>query len=162
MFMENPERFEYLSSAELATLRKRRQPLLVVLLAVAVVTPFVFAVGAILSGSWLYMTLIFLVDLALIFLFLRGSIRKFLSLNNDIREGKKKTIVDRIESQRQDIRQGGDSDNPRMVYTYLIKVKDKELEVSETQYYQCKPGQLVEIQLAPNSNYVFSVNVFKD
>jgi hypothetical protein len=162
MFMENLERIEYLSSAELATLRKRRQPLLVVLIAVAVVTPAVFALGAILSGSWLYMALIFLVDLALVFLVLRGSIRKFLSLNKDIREGKKRTVVNRIESQRQDIRQGGDSDNPRMVYTYLITVKDKELEVNETQYYQCKPGQLVEIQLAPNSNHVFSVNVFKD
>jgi uncharacterized membrane protein len=160
--MENMERFEGLSSAEAATLMRKKRAILIVLVTAGVVTPVGFAFVAILSGLWLYMIFFFLVALALMFFALRSSIQKVSSFNKDIREGQKKIVVNRIESQRQDIRQSGDSDDPRMVYTYLIKVKAKELEVSEAQYYQCKAGQLVEIQIAPNSNYVFGISVMQD
>ncbi len=160
--MEDPERFEDLSTVETAMLGKRRQGIRVVILTAAVVTPLIFSVVTILSRLWLYMSLFFLVAVALMFLALRSSIEKVSALSKDLRDGKTKIVVNRIESQRQDIRQGGDTDNPRMIYTYLIKVKDREMEVSEDQYYQCKPGQLVEIRLGPNSNYVLAINVLED
>src|ERR1700694_126237 len=143
--MENLERFENLSSAEAATLMRKKRAVFMVLLAAGVVTPVIFALVTILSGLWFYLIPMFLLAFAVLFFASRSSIQKVSALKRDIREGKKKIVVNRIESQRQDIRQGGDSDDPRMIYTYLIKVKGKDLDVSEGQYYQCKAGQLVEI-----------------
>ena len=160
--MENLERFEGLSSTEIATLTSKRKGILIVLLVVSIGTPLLHLVFAILSGRWFYLLISFLIMAALIVLALRGLIRKLSALNADLQGGKKKILVNRIESQRQDIRQGGDSDNPHMEYTYLIRVNGRELEVSEAQYYQSKPGQLAEIELAPNSESVFSVSVLED
>jgi hypothetical protein len=160
--MENLERFEDLSGTERATLaRKRRFAFALPLILVMAIT-FTYGLVALLSGRWTTMLIAFSFTIALTFFPMRGSIRKWSALNADLHGGKKKVLVNRIESQRQDIRQGGDSDNPRMIYTYLIKVKGRELEVTEAQYYQCKPGQLAEIQLAPNSESVLSLRVLKD
>lgn len=159
--MEHPERFEGLSAAEALTLRNRRRIVLIMAISVAVMY-LVFASAAVLSGSWLYIILFFIITpVPILFIFLRN-LRSFLALSKDVREGKKKIVANRIESQRQDIHETGSNNNSRMSYTYLIKVKGKELKVSESQYYQCKPGQLVELSLAPNSNYVFSLSVLED
>ena len=160
--MENRERFEDLSSAEIATLTSKRKGILIVLLTVSIITPLLHLVFAIVSGRWFYLLISFLIMAALIVLALRGLFRKLSALNADLQGGKKKVLVNRIQSQRQDIRQGGDSDDPRMEYTYLIKMNDREIEVSEAQYYQCKAGQLAEIALAPNSESVFSVSILED
>lgn len=158
--MENLERFEGLSAAEVATLKNRRRVALIAAITTAAMYP-VFAAVAILSRSWLYIILFFIITpLPILFIFL-SNLRSILSLNKDIREGKKKIVANRIESQRQDIREVGGRNNSQMSYTYLIKVKGKELKVSESQYYQCKPGQLVELDIAPSSDYVFSLRVLE-
>lgn len=160
--MENLERFENLSSAEIATLETRKRFVLMLLLGVPAFLLVAHAGLALLSGQWFYLLISFLLTTSAAVLGLRDFLKRLIALNADLREGKKKIVVSRIESQRQDIRQGGDSDDPRMVYTYLLKTSGRELKVSEEQYYQCKPGQLVEIEIAPHSENVFAVCVLED
>ena len=84
--MEDPERFEDLSTVETAMLGKRRQGIRVVILTAAVVTPLIFSVVTILSRLWLYMSLFFLVAVALMFLALRSSIEKVSALSKDLEQ----------------------------------------------------------------------------
>jgi len=159
--MDNRERYENFTSMEIAKLEARKKFALMLLLGVPTLLLLAHAGLALLSGRRLYLLISLLITTAAASLALRASLKTLTALNADLREGKKKILVSRIESQRQDIRQGGDSDNPRMVYTYLLKIKGRELKVTEEQYYQCKPGQLVEIEIAPNSENVFSVCVLE-
>ena len=170
--MENSERYETLSPTEIGALRKKSWKYAIGPIIMAVVVSI--AAGSIWHPSWFGLIIIFLGALLVISFITRGQLRSVLSLNRDIREGKKKIIIDRMESQRQDIRQTGNSDDavnnflgpgssgPSMSYGYLLKVRGKEFNVSELQYYQCQPGQLVEIHLAPHSEHVFYVNILKD
>jgi hypothetical protein len=179
--MENSERYETLSPTEIGALRKKSRKYAIgpIIMAVAVG----LAAGGIWHPSWFGLIAIFLGALLVISFITRGQLRSVLSLNRDIREGKKKIIIDRMESQRQDIQSTGNmrgdgpveqlialtdpsvlssTSGPSMSYGYLLKVRGKEFNVSELQYYQCQPGQMIEIHLAPHSEYVFYVNILKD
>jgi hypothetical protein len=169
--MEASERYETLSAGEIAVLRNRSKSSVMILVVMAV-SFMGFAAWGVWSASWLYVITISLGGLLVIWFVSKGQLRNVLSLNRDIREGKKKIVIDRMESQRQDIRATGNdsgvvdealgTSGPSMSYAYLLKVRGKEFKVTELQYYQCKPGQLVEIHLAPHSEHVFSLNVLKD
>ncbi|HWT00071.1 MAG TPA: hypothetical protein VN256_07480 [Pyrinomonadaceae bacterium] len=164
------ERYEALSPTEAETLRKKSRASLNILILIPLLVIGVTAWGA--WGSWGKIIIIVVAGLLVIGFVLKDQIRGVQSLNRDIREGKKKIAVGRVESQRQDIRQtGGNSsvvddalgvDGSAMSYSYLLKVRGKELKVSERQYYQCKPGQLVELHMAPHSEHVFFLKVFED
>jgi hypothetical protein len=173
--MENSERYETLSPKEIGALRKKSRKYVIgpIIMAVAVC----LAARGIWHPSWFGLIAIFLGALLVISFITRGQLRSVLSLNRDIREGKKKIVIDRMESQRQNIQatgnMGGDgvveqlinqpsASGPSMSYGYLLKVRGKEFNVSELQYYQCQPGQMIEIHLAPHSEYVFYVNILKD
>lgn len=168
--MEGLERYEALSPTETATLRKKSQSALTTLSLIPILVIGVTAWGA--WGSWGKIIIIVVIGLLVIGFVLKDQIRSVQSLSRDIRDGKKKIVAARVESQRQDIRQtGGNSDlvddalgadGSAMSYSYLLKVRGKELKVSERQYYQCKPGQLVEMQMAPHSEHVFSFKVLED
>ena len=97
--MENLERFENLASPEAATLMRKKRAILIVLVTAGGVTPVVFAVVTILSGLWYYMVPFFLITLVVFFFASRGSIQKVSAFDKDIREGRKKIVVNRIESQ---------------------------------------------------------------
>jgi hypothetical protein len=168
--MEESERYEALSPAETAALRKKSQSGLKMLVLVAVPLIGVTAWGA-WKSSWGGLLLIIVFGLLGAGLATWQQLRSVPALNRDVRDGKKKIVVARVESQRQDIRQTGqnsdvidnalDSSGPTMSYSYLLKVRGKEFKVSENQYYKCKPGQLVEIHLAPHSEHVFSLKVLE-
>ena len=169
--MENSERYEALSPAEIASLRKQSRTTFNLLILVTVM----FA-GAVAWGAWKvgWGTIIAMLvgGLLVVWFVLRGQIQSVKSLNRDIRDGKKKIVVARVESQRQDIKETHSSSdvvddalpmsNPTMSYAYLVKASGKEFKVSESQYYQCKPGQLIEIHLAPHSEQVFYLKVLED
>lgn len=159
--MEDSERLEALSAAETARLRAKRRSALLVFLTSPLLY-LLFGALVIFIGSWLFIILYFLTATLTLLVALLGALLSLLSLSRDIREGKKKILISRVESQRQDIRDVGNRNNSQMSYTYLVKLRGKEMKVSEEQYYQCKPGQMVEIHLAPNSGEVFSLNVLKD
>ncbi len=166
--MEDSERYEAFSPTEIAALGKRSRSSLYLLIFVAVVFMGLIAWG-VWRASWGTVIAMILGGLLVMGFVLKDQLRSVQSLNRDIRDGKKKIMVARVESQRQDIRQtGANSDviddalvgsGPTMSYSYLVKVKGKEFKVSETQYYKCKPGQMVEIHLAPHSEHVFSLKV---
>lgn len=168
--MEGSERYEALSPAEAASLRKQSRTTLNILILMPVLLIGVTAWLA--RGSWATIAIIVVVGLLVIWLVTRQQIRSIQSLNRDVREGKKKIVVARVESQRQDIKETDSSpgvvdealplSNPTMSYSYLVKVRGKELKVTESQYYQCKPGQLVEVHLAPHSEHVFFLKVLED
>lgn len=169
--MEDSERYEALSPTETAALRKRsRTSLNLVVLMVALLIG-VTAWGA-WKASWGVVIAIVILGLLGVWFASREHLRSIRSLSRDIREGRKKIVVARVESQRQDIKETDTSSaavddniplsNPTMSYAYLVKVGGKELKVSETQYYKCKPGQPVEIHLAPHSEHVFSLKALED
>jgi hypothetical protein len=159
--LEDSERFEALSAEETAVLRTKRHSALLMFF-IAPLSYLLFGALAIFIRSWLYIILYFLLATIPVLIALLSAFLRILSLNKDIREGKKKILISRVESQRQDIRDVGSRNNSQMSYTYLVKLHGKEMKVSEAQYYQCKSGQMVEIHLAPNSKEVFSLNVLKD
>ena len=169
--METSERFEGLSAAEMTTLKGKRQSAILMLIAV---NGMLMVVGAwaVWRSSWLFIVAFLLITPILVLLLLQRELRSILALNRDIRDGKKKVVVDHVESQRQDITQSGGSGGSAtsyvidgessMSYSYLIKVQGKEIKVSESQYYKCEPGQLVELHLAPHSDHLFSFKVLKE
>jgi hypothetical protein len=166
--MENLERYEALSPTEAATLKKKSSYALKLLILVPVLIIGVTAIAS--RGAWGTIGLL-VIGLLVIGFVLKDQIRGVQLLNRDAREGKKKIVVARVESQRQDIRQtgGGDvvddalgADRAAMSYSYLLKVEGREINVSERQYYQCKPGQLVELHMAPHSEHVFFLKVVED
>jgi hypothetical protein len=173
--MENSERYAPLSAAEVAALKKKSGTYTLGLVLMAIVAGIVgLAVRNAALGA-IIMTIIGV--LLFVWFIARGQIQSILVLNKDIRDGRKKIIVDRVESQRQDIHATGGSrgnsvvqqlvlppgtSGPAMSYAYLIKVRGREFNVSERQYYQCKPGQLVEVHLAPHSGQTLYVDILKD
>src|SRR5215213_3264652 len=141
--MEDSERYEALSPTEIATLRKKSQSSLYLLVFVAVVFIGLIAWG-VWRASWGTVVTMVIGALLVIWFVVKDQLRSVQSLNRDVREGKRKIVVARVESQRQDIRQTGNSDavddalmgsGPSMSYSYLIKVRGKEFKVTETQYY---------------------------
>ena len=168
--MEISERFEELSAAEMAALRKEKQSDLTMLIAI---NGMLMVVGAAMMWRRSPVTLIafvLLIPLLLLFIF-QHKVRSVLALSRDIRDGRKLIMVDRVGSQRQNIQQTGPDHSAAsyvvdgtstMSYSYLINVQGRELRVSEYQYYKCKPGQLVEVHLAPNSNHLFFFDVLKE
>lgn len=169
--MEESERYETLSPAETASLRKRSQSALYLLIFVAVTFMGMIAWG-VWRASWGTVVAMVIGAILVMWFVFKGHIRDVQSLNRDIRDGKKKVVVARVESQRQDIQATGNnsgvvddaltSSGPSMSYSYLVKAKGKEFKVSESQYYECKPGQLVELHLAPHSEQVFFLKVLED
>jgi hypothetical protein len=72
----------------------------------------------------------------------------------DIREGQKKVIINRIESQRTETRQNGIPYGPYFYgwhRLYYVKIGGEEYPVSEKKYSRLKPGQLVEVHLGKYS-----------
>ena len=169
--MENSESYEALSPTEMATLRKKSQSSLYLLIFVAIGFMGLIAWG-VWRASWGTTVAMIIGGLLVIGFVLKDHLRSIQSLNRDVRDGKKKIVVARVDSQRQDIKETDNSStvvdealplsNPSMSYSYLVKVGGKEYKVSETQYYKCKPGQLVEIQLAPHSEHVFFLKALED
>lgn len=169
--METSERYEPFSPTELAALRRKSRSSTTTLILMAIMFMGLIAWG-LWRASWVSTITVLLGALLVIWFVIRGQLRSVQLLNRDIRDGKKKIVVDRMESQRQDIQATGNNGDvvddalgtsgPSMSYAYLLKVRGKEFQVSESQYYQCKPGQLVEIHLAPHSEHIFSVNVLMD
>jgi hypothetical protein len=170
-FMETEERFEGLSATELTALRKKKKSAIDILIAMTVML-MVGGAWAVRRNSWLYIIIVILLTPLLVLLIFQRKLRSVQSLTSDLRDGKKKIVVDRVESQRQDINATGNNSDlvddalgasgPSMSYAYWLKVRGKEFKVSELLYYQCKPGQLVEIHLAPHSEHVFTLRVLKD
>ena len=169
--MEDSERYEALSPTEIAALRKKSQGARNILILMVVFFIGLIAFG-VRNASWLTIIAMIAGALLVIWFVIRGQLRSVRSLNRDIHDGKKKIVVAHLESQRQDIRQTGNNSDvvdealgtsgPAMSYSYLLKVRGKEYKVSESQYYQCKPGQLVELHLAPHSEHLFSLKVLED
>lgn len=169
--METSERYEPLSPTEIAALKRKSRSSNTALIIMGIM--FIGLIGwALWRASWVSTFTALIGALIVLWFVAREQFQSVQSLNRDIREGKKKIVVDRMESQRQDIQATGNNGDvvddalgtsgPSMSYAYLLKVRGKEFKVSESQYYQCKPGQLVEIYLAPHSEHVFYVNVLMD
>ncbi|HKQ53814.1 MAG TPA: hypothetical protein VJT74_15680 [Pyrinomonadaceae bacterium] len=169
--MENTERYEAFSPTEIATLRKKSQSSLYMLIFVGVTFMGIIAWG-VWRASWGTVVAMIIGALLVVWFVLKAQLRGVQSLNRDIREGKKKIVVARVDSQRQDIKETSNSSDvvdeaiglggsTGMSYSYLVKVGGKEFKVSENQYYKCKPGHLVEIELAPHSEHVFSLKALE-
>jgi hypothetical protein len=141
--MENSERYETLSPGEAAALRKKSGTYTLGLVLMAIVAGIV---GWTVRHSALGVIMTILATLLFIWFVARSQLLSVVALNRDIRDGKKKIIVDGVESQRQDIHATGGargdtvveqlmfppgSGGPAMSYAYLLKVRGKEYNVSE-------------------------------
>jgi hypothetical protein len=83
------------------------------------------------------------------------------SVKADIRENRKKVIAAPMESQRErtytKIKGRGLGRRESIQYEYYITVDGKEYKVNMELYYKLKPGDFVEIHLAPRSNHVLKI-----
>ena len=180
--MEPSERYEMLSAGEIAALRERSREFLLGLIAMLALFTVVPALAA-WTAPWVVIIIVFVVAALCIWYFCVEQHQILRSLNRDIREGKKKIVIDRVENQHQDIRATGNSkgggldaldfvadmgrtssstSGPSMSYAYVLKVRGQDFKVSELQYYECRPGQMVEVHFAPQSQHQFYFKILKD
>ena len=179
--MTQSESLVPLSPEDIALLKRKGRPALgcaIVLVPVlAFITFFVIMVrleGAALYG-WTLDYILLAIAITVGGLMLLAALKRGRSLKTDIREGHKKVIIAPMESQRESTKQSGNIltriiraflgvgilgvffRNDGIHYDYYVRIAGKEYPVGMETYYKMRPGNLMEVQVAPHSNYLFKI-----